>query len=54
MTPSEKYIKKLGLKDQDATEVPDVTNKKEVNENSRRSFFKKLNTRPKTITKQIK
>src|SRR6185436_14476997 len=41
MTPSEKYIKKLGLKDQDATEVPDVTNKKEVNENSRRSFFKK-------------
>jgi len=41
MTPSEKYIKKLGLKDQDTIEVPDVTNKKEENENSRRSFFKK-------------
>jgi L-alanine-DL-glutamate epimerase-like enolase superfamily enzyme len=41
MTPSEKYIKKLGLKDQETIEVPDVTNKKEENENSRRSFFKK-------------
>src|SRR5688572_4946687 len=41
MTPSEKYIKKLGLRDQDSTEVPAVTNKKEENENSRRSFFKK-------------
>src|SRR6187397_763820 len=39
MTPSEKYLKKLGLKDQDIT--PDVTNQKEENENSRRSFFKK-------------
>src|SRR6188472_1738926 len=41
MTPSEKYLKKLGLKDQDSTEVPGVTNKKEENENSRRSFFKR-------------
>ena len=39
MTPSEKYLKKLGLKDQDIT--PDVTNQKEENENSRRSFFKR-------------
>ena len=39
MTPSEKYLKKLGLKDQDTT--PDVINKKEENENSRRSFFKR-------------
>src|SRR6187399_3423318 len=39
MTPSEKYLNKLGLKDQDTTS--DVTNKKEENENSRRSFFKK-------------
>src|SRR6187200_608723 len=37
MTPSEKYLNKLGLKDQDTTS--DVTNKKE--ENSRRSFFKR-------------
>ena len=41
MTPSEKYLTKLGLKDQDTTEVTDTTNKKEGNENSRRSFFKK-------------
>src|SRR6187399_1394599 len=41
MTPSEKYLNKLGLKDQDSIEVPAVTNKKEENENSRRSFFKK-------------
>ena len=41
MTPSEKYLKKLGLKDQDTIELPGVTNKKEENENSRRSFFKK-------------
>jgi hypothetical protein len=39
MTPSEKYLKKLGVKDQDT--IPDVTNKKEENENSRRSFFKR-------------
>jgi len=39
MTPSEKYLKKLGLKDQDIT--ADVINKKEENENSRRSFFKR-------------
>ena len=39
MTPSEKYLKKLGLKDQDIT--ADVNNKKEENENSRRSFFKR-------------
>src|SRR5687768_17270408 len=41
MTPSEKYLKKLGLKDQDTIEGTDITNKKERNENSRRSFFKK-------------
>jgi len=41
MTPSEKYLKKLGLQDQDKIEVTDITNKKEENENSRRSFFKK-------------
>ena len=41
MTPSEKYLNKLGLKDQDTKEITDVTNKKEENENSRRSFFKK-------------
>ncbi|HWN88788.1 MAG TPA: mandelate racemase/muconate lactonizing enzyme family protein [Chitinophagaceae bacterium] len=41
MTPSEKYLNKLGLKDQDTIEVTDITNKKEGNENSRRSFFKK-------------
>ena len=41
MTPSEKYLKKLGLKDHDTIEVTDITNKKEENENSRRSFFKK-------------
>ena len=28
MTPSEKYLNKLGLKDQDSIEVPAVTNKK--------------------------
>src|SRR6187551_1986464 len=39
MTPSEKYLNKLGLKDQDTTS--DVTNKTEENENSRRSFFKR-------------
>ena len=39
MTPSKKYLNKLGLKDQDTIEVTDLTNKKEGNENSRRSFF---------------
>src|SRR4029078_6140876 len=39
MTPSEKFLKKLGLKDQDI--IPDVINKKEENENGRRSFFKR-------------
>jgi len=41
MTPSEKYLNKLGLKDQDTNEVPGITTKKEENENSRRSFFKR-------------
>src|SRR6187549_3576205 len=41
MTPSEKYLNKLGLKGHDSIEIPDVINKKEENENSRRSFFKK-------------
>ncbi|HEV8270982.1 MAG TPA: mandelate racemase/muconate lactonizing enzyme family protein [Chitinophagaceae bacterium] len=41
MTPSEKYLNKLGLKDQDSIELSGVTIKKEENENSRRSFFKR-------------
>lgn len=39
MTPSQKFEKKLGLKDQDTTE--EINNKPEVNENGRRSFLKK-------------
>lgn len=39
MTPSQKYLAKLGLKDPEINEP--VTDKTSVNENSRRSFFKK-------------
>ena len=39
MTPSQKFLKKLGLKGSDINEEPD--NKHEANENSRRSFLKK-------------
>src|SRR5436190_8177537 len=46
MTPSQKFLKKIGLKDQDpvADEIAkpgDVENKTETQENSRRSFLKK-------------
>ncbi len=41
MTPSQKYLAKLGLKDQDETEQPGSDNKPGQQENSRRSFFKK-------------
>ena len=40
MTPSEKYLQKLGLKESDINE-PVVYNNTEERENSRRSFFKK-------------
>ena len=39
MTPSQKILKKLGLKDDDSIDTPD--NKNEEQGNSRRSFFKK-------------
>ena len=41
MTPSKKYLQKLGLKDEDTIESPSAENKTEEQENSRRSFFKK-------------
>src|SRR6476660_7434058 len=40
MTPAEKILKKLGLKEGDASELTSE-NKMEVTENSRRSFFKR-------------
>ncbi len=40
MTPSEKYLKKLGLKDEGSTEEQSMTGAEEK-ENGRRSFFKK-------------
>ena len=40
MTPSQKILKKLGLKDQDAIES-NAENKNEATENTRRSFLKK-------------
>jgi len=40
MTPSKKMLQKLGLKDQEIIESPDVINKGEETENSRRSFLK--------------
>ena len=41
MTPSQKYLQKLGLKDQDTSEETSLANQAEQKENSRRSFFKK-------------
>src|SRR5215207_3325018 len=41
MTPSQKYLKKIGLKDQDTIEEINTGNKNEEQENSRRSFLKK-------------
>ena len=41
MTPSEKYLKKLGLKEPEVNEAVDTRTDKEEKENSRRSFFKK-------------
>ncbi|CAN5733239.1 starvation-sensing protein RspA [soil metagenome] len=41
MTPSQKYLKKLGLKGSDIIEEPTPDNTQETPENSRRSFFKK-------------
>jgi L-alanine-DL-glutamate epimerase-like enolase superfamily enzyme len=40
MTPSQKFLQKIGLKDQDTIEEEN-NNKNEVRENSRRSFLKK-------------
>jgi L-alanine-DL-glutamate epimerase-like enolase superfamily enzyme len=40
MTPSQKYLAKLGLKDNDVT-ATEINNKEHQQENSRRSFFKK-------------
>jgi L-alanine-DL-glutamate epimerase-like enolase superfamily enzyme len=39
MTPSQKFLSKLGLKDQDT--MPDTNNTNELSENSRRSFLKR-------------
>src|SRR5574339_823110 len=41
MTPSEKYLKKLGLKEPGVNESIDSVTNKDEKENSRRSFFKK-------------
>ena len=41
MTPSQKYLGKLGLKDQDVNEEPASHDKSEYPENSRRDFLKK-------------
>jgi L-alanine-DL-glutamate epimerase-like enolase superfamily enzyme len=41
MTPSQKYLGKLGLKDQDINEEPTINTKSEPEENSRRNFLKK-------------
>ena len=41
MTPSQKILKRLDLKDTDNTEVAVTTNNNSEKENSRRSFFKK-------------
>jgi hypothetical protein len=41
MTPSEKYLQKLGLKEPAMNETAETINTKEEKENSRRSFFKK-------------
>src|ERR1700733_8359680 len=41
MTPSQKYLQKIGLKDQDTSEEVTADNKADVFENPRRSFLKK-------------
>ncbi|MFI5130797.1 MAG: mandelate racemase/muconate lactonizing enzyme family protein [Chitinophagales bacterium] len=41
MTPSQKYLNQLGLKEQDIIEENSPNDKKEVDENSRRAFLKK-------------
>lgn len=41
MTPSQKYLQELGVKDQDITEVSTPDTNADTTENSRRSFFKK-------------
>ncbi len=41
MTPSQKFLKKIGLKDQDIVEEPISNNKADIPENPRRSFLKK-------------
>jgi len=41
MTPSQKFLKKIGLKDQDIIEEPTSNNKAGIPENPRRSFLKK-------------
>ena len=41
MTPSQKLLKKIGLKDPEIIEQPNPDNKSGEQENSRRSFFKK-------------
>jgi L-alanine-DL-glutamate epimerase-like enolase superfamily enzyme len=41
MTPSQKYLNKLGLKGSDINEEPKINDSAEVQENSRRSFLKK-------------
>ena len=41
MTPSQKYLSKLGLKDSDINEPAAENNTTAEHENSRRSFFKK-------------
>ncbi len=41
MTPSQKFLKKIGLKDQDTAEDININDKSEANGNSRRSFLKR-------------
>ena len=41
MTPSKKYLAKLGLKDEDATVQQTTSDKNAEQENSRRNFLKK-------------
>ena len=41
MTPSQKFLKNLGLEDQDSTDEVNANNKTDSQENSRRNFLKK-------------
>ncbi|MES1217669.1 MAG: twin-arginine translocation signal domain-containing protein, partial [Bacteroidota bacterium] len=41
MTPSQKYLKKIGLKDPEPIENANTANTTDTNENSRRDFLKK-------------